>query len=60
MKNTLDLLLHKLVIYYRAMGVKETCSLHSTSKERDYVQLLLFQYWVFSNTHGAKQKSKIQ
>lgn len=28
MKNTSDLILHKLVIYYRAMEVKETCSLH--------------------------------
>lgn len=32
MKNTSDLILHKLVIYYRAMEVKETCSLHLFNK----------------------------
>lgn len=33
MKNTLDLILHKLVIYYRAMEVKETCILHLLNKQ---------------------------
>lgn len=33
MKSTLDLILHKLLIYYRAMGVKEACSLHLFNKQ---------------------------
>lgn len=33
MKNTLDLILHKLVIYYRAIEVKETHSLHLFNKQ---------------------------
>lgn len=35
MKNTLDLILRKLVIYYKAMEVRETCSLHLFSKKRE-------------------------
>lgn len=35
MKNTLDLILRKLVIYYKAMEVKETCSLHLFNKKRE-------------------------
>lgn len=35
MKNMLDLILHKLVIYCRAMEVKETCSLHLFNKEEE-------------------------
>lgn len=35
MKNTLDLNLHKLVIYYRAMEVKEAHSLHSFNKQEE-------------------------
>lgn len=33
MKNTLDLILHKLVIYYRAMELKETHGLYSLNKQ---------------------------
>lgn len=33
MRDTLDLLLHELVIYYKAMEVKETCNLHLFNKE---------------------------
>lgn len=34
MKDALDLILHKPVIYYKAMEVKETCNLHLFNKKK--------------------------
>lgn len=56
MKNTLDLILHNLVIYYRAMEVKETCNSHLFNNQT--VQLLFFQCWVLLNTQGPQLKNK--
>lgn len=57
MKDTLDLILHKPVIYYKAMEVKETCNLHLFNKKFNKKGKILSSYC--SSSAGPNLKNKI-